>query len=61
MPHIDYYFGVMSPWSYLAGLRLDKIATKHGATVTYKPLDLPRLFDLTGGTRRENRPEARLR
>ena len=60
MPHIDYYFGVLSPWCYLAGRRLDEIATKHGASITYKPLDLPQLFDRTGGTRRENRSAQRL-
>lgn len=60
MPHIDYYFAVHSPWSYLAGRRLDEIAAKHGASVTYKPLDIAQLFDRTGGTRRENRVPARL-
>lgn len=60
MAHIDYYFGLLSPWSYLAGTRLEEIAAKHGATITYKPVDLPQLFDRTGGTRREIRHPARL-
>ena len=51
MAQIDYFFSVFSPWTYLAGDRLEKIAAKHGATVSYKPLDLMALFDRTGGTR----------
>ena len=31
MAHIDYYFGTQSPYSYLAGDRLEQIASKHGA------------------------------
>ena len=49
MPHIDYYFSTLSPYAYLAGTRLENIAAKHGATVNYKPLDLPALFLRTGG------------
>lgn len=60
MAHIDYYFGVQSPWSYLAGNRLEEIAAKHRAGITYKPLDVPVLFDRTGGVRRENRAPQRL-
>lgn len=51
MAHIDYYFGTLSSWSYIAGNRLEDIAARHGATITYKPLDLMQLFDRTGGTR----------
>lgn len=51
MPNIDYFFSVNSIWSYLAGLRLEEIAAKHGATIHYKPVDLLVLFDRTGGIR----------
>ena len=51
MAHIDYYLGTMSPYCYLAGDRLERIAEKHGATITYKPVDLWQLFDRTGGVR----------
>lgn len=51
MAHIDYFFGLVSSWSYLAGLRLEEIAARHGASITYRPLDLLALFDRTGGTR----------
>ncbi len=50
MAHIDYYFSTLSPYAYLAGTGLEKIAAKHGATVTYKPLDIMALFARTGGT-----------
>lgn len=55
MAHIDYYFGTASSWSYLAGLRLEAIAAEHGATITYKPLDLQALFLRTGGQRPQDR------
>jgi len=50
MPHIDYYFSTLSPFAYLAGTRLEEIADRHGAGVTYKPLDIVALFARTGGT-----------
>lgn len=49
MAHINYYFSTISPFAYLAALRLEEIATKHGATITYKPLDILALFGRTGG------------
>ncbi len=59
MPHIDYYFVTISPWAYLAGDRLERIAAAHGATVTYKPLDMGRVFAATGGLPLGQRSEAR--
>ncbi len=50
MAHIDYYFATLSPYTYLAGNRFEEVATRHGATVTYKPLDIMALFSRTGGT-----------
>ncbi|MEL6450588.1 MAG: 2-hydroxychromene-2-carboxylate isomerase [Pseudomonadota bacterium] len=50
MAHIDYYFATLSPYTYLAGTRFETVAAKHGATVTYKPLDIMALFARTGGT-----------
>ncbi len=60
MPHIDYYFTTLSPWAYLAGSRLEQIAAHHGATITYKPLDIMALFDRTGGVRPADRHPNRL-
>jgi 2-hydroxychromene-2-carboxylate isomerase len=49
MPHIDYFFATISPFTYLSGRRPAEIATKHNATLTYKPLDIMTLFGRTGG------------
>lgn len=57
---IDYYFGTISPYAYLAAGRLEEIADRHNAAITYKPLDIPQLFDRTGGTRMPVRHESRL-
>ena len=59
MAHIDYFFSTVSPYTYLAGTRFEEIAAKHGATVTYKPLDLIALFGRTGGTPPKDRHESR--
>ena len=60
MTHIDYYLSTQSPYCYLAGDRLEQIATLHGAQVTYKPLDAWQLFDRTGGVRPADRHPNRL-
>lgn len=64
MPHIDYYFATISPFTYLVGARPAEIAAKHGATIKYKPLDIMGLFGRTGGVppkdRHPNRQEYRL-
>ncbi|MEO0566581.1 MAG: 2-hydroxychromene-2-carboxylate isomerase [Pseudomonadota bacterium] len=59
MAHIDYYFSTISPYSYLAGTRLEDVAGKHGATITYKPLDIMGLFARTGGTPPKDRHVSR--
>ncbi|MDN5788761.1 2-hydroxychromene-2-carboxylate isomerase [Pseudorhodobacter sp.] len=48
MTGIDYYFATISPFVYLAGTRLEQIAAKHGAQITYKPVDGPTLFARMG-------------
>jgi 2-hydroxychromene-2-carboxylate isomerase len=49
MAHIDYYFTPLSPFAYLAGDRLEKVAAKHGATIAYKPVNFMRVMDAMGG------------
>lgn len=39
---IDFYFDFLSPYAYLARHRLAELATEHGATIVYKPIDLGR-------------------
>jgi len=64
MAHIDYYLATISPNCYFAGTRPAEIAAKHGATITYKPLDIMSLFSRTGGVppgqRHVSRQEYRL-
>ncbi len=59
MAQINYYFATVSPYTYLAGTRLEEIAAKHGASITYKPLDVIALFARTGGTAPADRHPAR--
>ena len=59
MAHITYYFATISPYTYLAGTRFEEVVKKHGATVTYKPLDIIALFGRTGGTPPKDRHPAR--
>jgi 2-hydroxychromene-2-carboxylate isomerase len=64
MAHIDYFFGTLSPYVYLAGDRLERVAAEHGASIAYKPVDLAALFSRTSGLaladRHENRRAYRL-
>ncbi|SNR47022.1 2-hydroxychromene-2-carboxylate isomerase [Puniceibacterium sediminis] len=60
MAHIDYYFTTLSPFTYLAGNRLEEIAASHGADITYKPLDAMALFVRTGGTVPKDRHPSRM-
>lgn len=59
MPHIDYYFTPISPYVYLAGTRLEEIAARHNAEITYKSLDAAALFGRTGGLALAERHESR--
>lgn len=64
MPHIDYFFSTISPFTYLAGDRLEEITEKTGTSIAYKPVDIMALFARTGGTppgeRHENRKAYRM-
>jgi 2-hydroxychromene-2-carboxylate isomerase len=59
MAHIDYFFATGSSHTYLAGKRLETIAQKHGASITYKPIDLLAVFGRTGGTPPRERHQSR--
>ncbi|SHF10877.1 2-hydroxychromene-2-carboxylate isomerase [Ruegeria intermedia] len=60
MADIDYFFATLSPYSYLAGLRLEEIAARHGATIAYKPVDIIALFGRTGGVPPKDRHPSRI-
>ncbi len=59
MAHIDYFFATVSPFTYLAGTRMEAVAARHGATITYKPMDVIALFGRTGGVAPKDRHPAR--
>lgn len=46
---IDYYFSLVSPWTYLGGNRLAEIAARHGAAINHKPVALAAIFPASGG------------
>lgn len=48
MAAIDYFLFPLSPFSYLAGLRLEEVAARHGAEIRYRPFDLFKVFAQTG-------------
>lgn len=59
MAHIDLFFSTLSPYAYLAGMRAEAVAAKHGAGITYKPFDIMALFPRTGGTPPKDRHPSR--
>lgn len=60
MANIDYYFATLSPYCYLTGNRLEEIAARHGAEITYKPFDIVAVFGRTGGTAPKDRHPSRM-
>jgi 2-hydroxychromene-2-carboxylate isomerase len=61
MAGIDYYLFPLSPFTYLAGLRLEEIAARHGAAISYKPVQLMRIFAEVGTPQIKDRHEAKRR
>ncbi len=59
MPQIEYFLSTISPFTYLAGNRLEEVAEKHGASILYKPFDVVATFARTGGTHPGERHESR--
>ena len=46
---IDYYYSLMSPWAYFGAPRLYELQKKHGFIINHYPLDILKLFTLSGG------------
>lgn len=46
---IDYYFTLLSPWTYLGHDAFIALAKQHGLAVRYRPTPLRSVFDETGG------------
>ncbi len=56
---IDYYFSVVSPFTYLGDARFQELAKAHGTRVIYHPLSSPDLFPATGGQLLKDRAQHR--
>lgn len=59
MVTVDYYFTLVSPWTYLGDAKFKEICDKHGATIRHLPVNLGRVFEATGGLPLAKRSEAR--
>jgi 2-hydroxychromene-2-carboxylate isomerase len=46
---VDYYLAPVSPWTYLGHERFARIAAAAGATVRVLPMDLGKVFAVSGG------------
>ncbi|HXX85320.1 MAG TPA: 2-hydroxychromene-2-carboxylate isomerase [Casimicrobiaceae bacterium] len=49
MKQVDYYFTPVSPFTYMGHERFVAIARKHGASIAVKPVDLGKVFSVSGG------------
>lgn len=58
---IDYYFTLVSPWAYIGHRAFVDIATRHGATIRYKPVALGTVFPESGGVPLAQRHPLRVR
>jgi len=46
---VEYFFTPVSPFTYLGHERFIAIAARHGASIEVKPVDLGRVFPVSGG------------
>lgn len=46
---IEYFFAPQSPWTYLGHARFGDIARRHGAKIEVLPVDLGKVFPISGG------------
>lgn len=46
---VEYYFTLVSPWTYMGDPILREICARHGATIKHVPVNFGRLLDSTGG------------
>ena len=56
---IDYYYTLMSPWAYLGAQRFYDLQKKYNFEIKHYPLDIIRLFSLSGGIPLAKRTEQR--
>ena len=46
---IDYYDSMSSPWTYLGHLRFEELCRRFGLTINHKPMDLLKVWSVSGG------------
>lgn len=56
---VDFYFTVLSSYTYLAAPRIAEIAARTGATFLFKPMDIMKVFQAAGTTPPAKQPEVR--
>lgn len=55
----EYFFAPQSPWTYLGHERFLQMAKQHGVQVDTKPVDLGKVFGVSGGQPLAKRPPQR--
>jgi 2-hydroxychromene-2-carboxylate isomerase len=55
----EYFFAPQSPWTYLGHERFVQIAKQHGVQIDVKPVDLGKVFGVSGGQPLAKRPPQR--
>jgi 2-hydroxychromene-2-carboxylate isomerase len=55
----EYYFAPQSPWAYLGHERFVTLAKQYGVQIDLKPVDLGKVFNVSGGLPLAKRPPQR--
>lgn len=56
---IEYFYALVSPWTYLGHQRLVEIAARYDARINFKPINIMEVFNATGGLPLKQRHEFR--
>ena len=56
---IDYYDSMSSPWTYLGHVRFLDLADRYGLTIRHKPMDLLKVWSVSGGLPLKQRAQQR--
>jgi 2-hydroxychromene-2-carboxylate isomerase len=46
---VDHYFSMVSPWAYIGHDAFHEMADRRGVEIRYRPVQLPSVFEATGG------------
>lgn len=56
---IDYYDAMSSPWTYLGHKRFEQLVQRFGLTIRHKPMDLLKVWSVSGGLPLKQRAKQR--